>query len=68
MIASVLSSLAAGFHQIGQILSSVDPAIRAPIAISSGAIPGALSRYYLTLLAAKWSGTFPYGTFFINLT
>ncbi|MGA7937312.1 MAG: fluoride efflux transporter CrcB, partial [Kovacikia sp.] len=31
--------------------------------------PGALSRYYLTLLAAQWFGAaFPYGTFFINLT
>lgn len=47
----------------------MDPAIRAPIAISLGAIPGALSRYYLTLLFARWFGTsFPYGTFFINIT
>lgn len=40
-----------------------------PIAISLGAIPGALSRYYVTLLAARGFGTqFPYGTFIINLT
>lgn len=39
------------------------------IAISLGAIPGALSRYYLTLLFAHWFGTqFPFGTFFINIT
>ncbi|WP_421657975.1 fluoride efflux transporter CrcB [Leptothermofonsia sp. ETS-13] len=47
----------------------MDPAIRAPLAISLGAIPGALSRYYLTIWLAQWLGShFPYGTFFINLT
>lgn len=46
-----------------------DPVLRIPIAISLGAIAGALSRYYLTLWFAQWLGTsFPYGTFFINLT
>jgi fluoride exporter len=46
-----------------------DPAIRNPIAISLGAIAGALSRYYLTLWFAQRFGTaFPYGTFFINIT
>jgi CrcB protein len=46
-----------------------DPAIRIPIAISLGAIAGALSRYYLTVWFAQRFGTdFPYGTFFINLT
>lgn len=46
-----------------------DPAIRNPIAISLGAIAGALSRYYITLWFTKTFGTgFPYGTFFINLT
>jgi CrcB protein len=46
-----------------------DPSIRNPIAISLGAIAGALSRYYLTLWFAQRFGTaFPYGTFFINLT
>jgi CrcB protein len=45
------------------------PALRSPIAISLGAIAGALSRYYLTLWFAQRFGTaFPYGTFFINLT
>ncbi|MFN6568730.1 fluoride efflux transporter CrcB [Dendronalium sp. ChiSLP03b] len=43
--------------------------IRIPIAISLGAIVGALSRYYLTLWFAQYFGTsFPYGTFFINLS
>ncbi|BAY07372.1 fluoride efflux transporter CrcB [Calothrix sp. NIES-2098] len=46
-----------------------DPNIRNPIAISLGAIAGALSRYYLTLWFADRFGTsFPYGTFFINLS
>ena len=46
-----------------------DPTVRTAIAISLGAIPGALSRYYLTLLFARWFGaSFPYGTFFINIT
>ncbi len=45
------------------------PTVRTPIAISLGAIAGALSRYYLTLWFAQRFGTaFPYGTFFINLT
>jgi fluoride exporter len=45
------------------------PEIRAPILIGLGAIPGALSRYYLTLACVKWLGAkFPYGTFLINLT
>jgi CrcB protein len=34
-----------------------------------GAIPGALSRYYLTVFSAQWFGIgFPYGTFLINHT
>lgn len=46
-----------------------DPTLRNPIAISLGAIAGALSRYYLTLWFVQRFGTaFPYGTFFINLT
>jgi len=46
-----------------------DPNLRHPIAISLGAIAGALSRYYITLWFANRFGTaFPYGTFFINIT
>jgi CrcB protein len=38
-------------------------------AIAIGAIPGALSRYYLTEYCKRAIGTnFPYGTFIINLT
>jgi len=49
--------------------AQLDPAVRAPLAVSLGAIAGALSRYYLTLGCAHWLGTsFPYGTFMINLS
>ena len=45
------------------------PAIRNPLAVSLGAIGGALSRYYLNLwLAQQLSSSFPYGTLFVNLT
>lgn len=45
------------------------PSIRHPIAVSLGAIAGALSRYYLSLWLAKAFGTgFPYATIFVNLT
>lgn len=38
-------------------------------AIAAGAIPGAVSRYYLTEFCKKALGTnFPYGTFIINFT
>jgi CrcB protein len=43
--------------------------LNAPLAISVGAIPGALIRYYLTILCARWLGiSFPSGTFLINLS
>jgi fluoride exporter len=47
----------------------IDPELRIPIAIALGAIPGALSRYYLTRFCVQWFGVkFPYGTFLINLS
>lgn len=46
-----------------------DPNLRVPIAISLGAIAGALTRYYLNLWLLQKLGTqFPYGIFFINVT
>jgi fluoride exporter len=48
---------------------TLDPHLRAPIAISLGAIAGALSRYYLTgWCTSQWGTTWPYGTFIINLS
>jgi fluoride exporter len=47
----------------------MDPELRIPIAIALGAVPGALSRYYLTRFCVQWFGMgFPYGTFLINLS
>ncbi|PZV13855.1 MAG: fluoride efflux transporter CrcB [Pseudanabaena sp.] len=38
-------------------------------AIASGAVPGALSRFYITeWIKAKFGNKFPYATFGINLT
>ncbi|MGL5807123.1 MAG: fluoride efflux transporter CrcB [Xenococcaceae cyanobacterium] len=69
MLNVVFNLLLAGVGKIWTLIASIDPMLRTPIAISLGAIPGALSRYYITLLASRWFGsTFPYGTFFINLT
>ncbi|XGB39874.1 MAG: CrcB family protein [Cyanobacteria bacterium LVE1205-1] len=46
-----------------------DPVVKNSIAISLGAIVGSLSRYFLTLwFTQRFGVTFPYGTFFINLT
>ncbi len=43
--------------------------LRAPLAISLGAIAGSLSRYYLGSWFSQLFGTeFPYGTLLINLT
>ena len=40
-----------------------------PVAISVGAVLGALCRYYLTLLWIRRQDiAFPYGTLFVNLT
>jgi fluoride exporter len=46
----------------------LDPAIRSPIAISLGAIAGALSRYYISSWFIQQFGNLPYGIFFINLS
>ncbi|PHX55765.1 fluoride efflux transporter CrcB [Tychonema bourrellyi FEM_GT703] len=46
-----------------------DSNFRVPIAISFGAVAGALSRYYITLwFASRFSTAFPYATFLINIT
>lgn len=68
MLTSAIIHLFAEINHI-QGAPVLAPAVHAPILVALGAIPGALSRYYLTLLAAQWFGiTFPYGTFLINLT
>ncbi len=47
----------------------MDAGIWIPLVIAIGAIPGALSRYYLTLFFTQQLGSsFPYGTLIINLS
>ena len=61
--------LLSGLSKLLSVFGAIDPNLRAPLAICLGAVPGALSRYYLTQLCAQWFGTrFPYGTFLINLS
>jgi fluoride exporter len=51
------------------LFSALDPHLYAPLAICLGAVPGALSRYYLIRLFSQWfRENFPYGTFFVNMT
>jgi len=48
---------------------AANPQWRAPLAVSLGAVPGALARYYLGLLCLQWFGAgFPIGTVLINLS
>lgn len=69
MLITLLHHILNGLSKTLGLLPAIDPALRAPLAVSLGAIPGALSRYYLTLAFAQWLGTsFPYGTFIINIT
>jgi CrcB protein len=69
MLASLFGHLLNGLSNILNLVTSPQSGIRVPLAISLGAIPGALSRYYVTLWLTRTMGTnFPYGTFIINLT
>jgi CrcB protein len=69
MLASLFHTLLGGLSKTLGLVFPSDPVIRASFAISLGAIPGALSRYYLTLFLARTLGTsFPFGTFVINIT
>lgn len=68
----LLNGLQHFFYRFGKVLAALKsktPAVRAPLAVSLGAIPGALSRYYMNLLVTQWLGSsFPYGTFAINMS
>ncbi len=67
-----------GFSKFVQVLTAAltlmpefwrDPAVRHALAVSLGAVGGALSRYYLSLWFARHFGVaFPYGTLLINLS
>jgi fluoride exporter len=55
--------------QLLSLVSQNHAALNGAIAVSLGAIPGALSRYYITVGLARRLGThFPFGTFLINLS
>jgi fluoride exporter len=65
----LLEILLYGLGQVQAGLGTVDAELRIPIAITLGAVPGALCRYYLTRWCLQWFGVgFPYGTFAINLS
>ncbi|MBE9180709.1 fluoride efflux transporter CrcB [Oculatella sp. LEGE 06141] len=66
MVANALISLPE--LDLTQTVFALEAAVCTPLLIALGAIFGALSRYYLTLLAAQHGTTFPYGTLCINLT
>ncbi len=52
-----------------QWLGAMPASLRSPLAITLGAIPGALCRYYGTIFLAKVFGNdFPYATFLINFS
>jgi len=69
MLTSLMQHLFNGLGKALEALKSKNPDIRPPIAVGFGAIPGAVSRYYLNLLVTQWLGSsFPYGTFMINIS
>ncbi len=69
MKTKVLGVLLNGVSQIQAGLGAIDPELRIPMAIALGAVPGALSRYYITRWCTQWFGLgFPLGTLIINLS
>ena len=48
----------------------MDSTVLVPLLIALGAIPGALSRYYLTVFCTQqqFGNNFPYGTLIVNLS
>jgi fluoride exporter len=69
MRTKVLGILLYSLGQLQASLGTIDPELRIPIAIALGAVPGALSRYYITRWSIQWFGLgFPFGTLFINLS
>ena len=65
----VLGVLLNSLGQVQAGLGTIDPELRIPMAIALGAVPGALSRYYITRWCLQWLGAgFPFGTLIINLS
>jgi len=53
MLASIFHNLWHGLGKTLGVLTSANPDIRTPITIVLGAIPGALSRYYLNTVQLR---------------
>ena len=69
MKTKVLGVLLNSLGQMQAGLGTIDPELRIPMAIALGAVPGALSRYYITRWCLQWLGAgFPFGTLIINLS
>lgn len=69
MRTKVLGVLLNSLGQMQAGLGAIDSELRIPMAIALGAVPGALSRYYVTRWCLQWFGSgFPFGTLFINLS
>jgi fluoride exporter len=69
MRTKVLGVLLNGVSQMQTVLGVIDPELRIPMAIALGAVPGALSRYYITRWSIQWLGLgFPFGTLIVNLS
>ena len=64
---NLLNFLTIAPHLVPEVFSK--PSLRNPIAVSLGAIAGALSRYYFSLwLVRVFGADFPYATILVNLT
>ena len=64
---NLLNFLTSAPHLVPEVFQK--PSLRNPIAVSLGAIAGALSRYYLSLWSIEVFGaSFPYATILVNLT
>lgn len=63
---NLLNFLIIAPHLVPEVFQK--PSVRNPIAVSLGAITGALSRYYLSLWLANIGTGFPYATILVNLT
>lgn len=66
---SIADSIAPLSFSLFNLVHQDNLTLTAPIAIAVGAVPGALSRYYVTVFSNQRLGTgFPFGTFCINLS
>ncbi len=56
-------------HNLYRLFTEIPANLRIPLAIALGAIPGALGRYYASLVLSHWFGNdFPYATVLVNFS